>query len=501
MIYEFCRVSLSLLFKLFFLISSLSMLNFCSGREKKIVVIIPSFNNRDWYQKNLDAVFSQEYENYRLIYIDDCSSDGTGDLVARYIKEWGVEDRVTLIRNKTRKRALANLYYAIHCCDDDEIILTYDGDDWFAHNRVFSLINDIYTEDSAVWITYGQFKNWPIKKIGYSYKIPSDIVEKKLYRKSLWSPGQLRTFYAWLFKQIKLEDLVFDKTESLQFQGYYFPANYDLAIYYPMMEMAGKHYKFVSEVIYVHNTATSLNDFKVNKILQKEGASQIVNQPKYERLEAPVAGYLNRFTNSKADLIIFAFHSPNYLKQLLDSVEQYIHGIGNLLVVAEWDKIAEYKKVIEKYKAIQLVACATTGNPGKQVADFLHNSQNEHAMLVSDNIMIHQPIDCNRCIRILEQTFAYTFSLAVGKKMQGELPPLIDIECDVFGWRFCYAKDIWRQQHSCAMGIYRKQDILKKITTIYAQSLQELITEWIHMEIDNKKLGLCFDIPAVSCRN
>lgn len=501
MIYEFCRVGLSFLFKLFFLISSLSMLNVCSGQEKKIVIIIPSFNNRDWYQKNLDAVFSQEYENYRLIYIDDCSSDGTGDLVARYIKERGVEDRITLIRNKTRKRALANLYYAIHYCDDDEIVLTYDGDDWLAHNRVFSLINDIYTENSDVWITYGQFKNWPIEKIGYSRKIPSDIVEKKLYRKSLWVPGQLRTFYAWLFKQIKLEDLVFDKTESLQFQGYYFPANYDLAICYPMIEMAGNHYKFVSEVIYIHNTATLLNDFKVNRILQKEGASQIVNQPEYERLDTPVTGYLNRFTNSKADLIIFAFHSSNYLKQLLDSVEQYIHGIGNLLVVAEWEKIEEYKKIIDEYKAVQFAECATMNNPGKQIADFLFSSQNEHVLVTSDNMVVERYVDCNRCIRILEQTFAYTFFLAVGKTMQGELPPLIDIEYGVFGWRFCYAKDTWRQQHGCAMGIYRKQDILKKITTIHAQSLQELITAWIHMGIDNKKLGLCFDIPRVSCRN
>ncbi len=498
MIYEFCRVNLSFLFKLFFLISSLVMLNFCSGQEKKIVVIIPSFNNRDWYQKNLDAVFSQEYENYRLIYIDDCSSDGTGDLVARYIKERGVEDRITLIRNKTRKRALANLYYAIHRCDDDEIVLTYDGDDWLAHNRVFSLINDIYTENSDVWITYGQFKNWPIKKIGYSYEIPSDIVEKKLYRKSLWSPGQLRTFYAWLFKQIKLVDLVFDKTQSLQFQGYYFPANYDLAIYYPMMEMAGKHYKFVSEVIYVHNTATPLNDFKVNKILQKEGASQIVNQPEYERLDTPVTGHLNPFINSKADLIIFAFHGSSYLKQLLNSVEKYMQGIGNVLVIAEWEKIAEYKKIIEKYNAIQLVTCGTTGNPGKQIVNFLFSSENEHLLVTSDDMVVERHVDCNRCIRMLEQTFAYTFFLAVGKTMQGELPPLIDIEYDVFGWRFCYAKDIWRQQHSCAMGIYKKQDILKKITTIDARSLQELITAWIHMEIDNKKLGLCFDIPVVS---
>jgi len=500
--HKFCKIDLSFLYKLFFLIFLPLSFNLCFGQEKKIVVIIPSFNNKDWYQKNLDAVFSQEYENYRVIYIDDCSSDGTGDLVARYIKERGVSNRTILIRNKTRKRALANLYHAIHSCDDDEIVLTYDGDDWFANNRVFSLINDVYTGNPAVWITYGQFKNWPIGKIGYSCKIPSDIVEKKLYRKSWWTPGQLRTFYAWLFKQIKLEDLIFDETRLSQFQGYYFPSNYDLAIYYPMMEMAGNHYEFVPRVIYIHNTATPLNDFKVNKIVQEEGGLQIANQPEYERLDAVVTGYLNNFTKSKADLIIFASHNSNYLKSLLDSVEKYMHGIGSLLVVAkQGKKIEKYKKIIEEYNSIQLVECSTTINSGKLVADFLNSSQNEHVILASDNMIVNRQVDSNYCIRILEKTFAYTFFLVVGKETQGKILPLIDVEDDVYGWRFRYAKGMWRQQHNCAMGIYRKQDVLKKITNIRAQSLQELITAWICTKIDNKKLGLCFDIPSVSYLN
>jgi len=495
---ELCKIGSLFLHKLFFLIFLPLAFNFCFCQEKKIVVIIPSFNNKDWYQKNLDALFSQEYENYRVIYIDDCSSDGTGDLVARYIRERGVENRTILIRNKIRRRALANLYYAIHSCDDDEIVLTYDGDDWFANNRVFSLINSIYTENSDVWITYGQFKNWPIEKIGYSRKISSDMVEKKLYRKNLWTPGQLRTFYAWLFKQIKLEDLIFDETQLSQFRGYYFPSNYDLAIYYPMMEMAGNHYRFVPRVIYIHNTATPLNDFKVNKIIQQEGGLQIVNQQEYERLDTSVTGYLNNFTKSKVDLIIFASHNSNYLKLLLDSVEKYIHGIENLLVVAKPGKeIEEYKKIIKKYNSIQLVECSITINSGKLVADFLRSSRNEHVILASDNMIVNRQVDSNYCIKILEQTFAYTFFLAVGKEMQGKIPPLVDIKDDVYGWRFSYAKDMWQQQYNCAMGIYRKKDVLKKITDMHAQSLQELIMAWICTKIDNKKLGLCFDKPSV----
>ena len=46
-------------------------------RERSIVVIIPSYNNVRWVEKNLMSVFEQKYENFRVIYIDDCSTDGT----------------------------------------------------------------------------------------------------------------------------------------------------------------------------------------------------------------------------------------------------------------------------------------------------------------------------------------------------------------------------------------------------------------------------------------
>ncbi len=50
-------------------------------KENRFVIVIPSNNNKDWYQKNLDSVFNQRYLNYRVIYIDDGSTDNTGTLV------------------------------------------------------------------------------------------------------------------------------------------------------------------------------------------------------------------------------------------------------------------------------------------------------------------------------------------------------------------------------------------------------------------------------------
>ncbi len=66
----------------FFLLRSLyaPCLELPKYTEKPFVFIIASYNNSEWYKNNLDSVFAQDYENYRIIYIDDASPDGTGHL-------------------------------------------------------------------------------------------------------------------------------------------------------------------------------------------------------------------------------------------------------------------------------------------------------------------------------------------------------------------------------------------------------------------------------------
>ena len=71
--------------------------------KKPIVVIIPSYNNINWYRKNLDSVFAQDYSNFTVVYIDDKSSDGTAAAVKDYIKEHGIDHKITLICNTKNK--------------------------------------------------------------------------------------------------------------------------------------------------------------------------------------------------------------------------------------------------------------------------------------------------------------------------------------------------------------------------------------------------------------
>lgn len=226
-------------------------------KDRPIAVVIPSYNNKDWYQQNLDSVFMQNYNNFHVYYIDDCSPDGTGLLVENYIKKNKKNNLVTIIKNNQRQGALCNYYNVIHSLSNEgTIVVILDGDDWFANDHVLSLLNKVY-DKYDIWITYGSYVEYPSGKQGRTkHAVPVDVIRNNSIRYYKWVTSHIRTFYAWLFKCIKKEDLLFED-KFLPYAG-------DVGTMIPMMEMAGVHSKYIPDINYVYNRANCLNVGKVN---------------------------------------------------------------------------------------------------------------------------------------------------------------------------------------------------------------------------------------------
>lgn len=248
---------------------------------KHFVILVASYNNAQWCQKNLDTIFAQRYDNYEVIYIDDCSTDNTGDLVEKYIQEHNLERKVTFIRNKTRLGgALENHYRACHSCKDEDVIVVVDGDDFLAHNNVLSYLNNVY-KNPDTWMTYGQFKEVPSEKKGFCSPMPQKIIAQNSFREFSHIPSHLRTFYAGLFKQIKKDDLML--------HGEFFKMTGDMAAMLPMIEMARNgHFKFIPDVLYLYNAINPLSDHRISKELQRTMDLEIRKRTRY----APILSYM-----------------------------------------------------------------------------------------------------------------------------------------------------------------------------------------------------------------
>lgn len=249
-----------------------------SCEEKPMVVVIPSYNNRHCYQKNIDSVLSQDYNNFRVVYIDDDSPDGNGMFVKSYLKKVDKKGRVTFIQNEKRLGALGNVYQGIWCCRPHEIVVNLDGDDWFPHDGVLKKLNCVYA-DPEVWVTYGQFVHYPCGSAGWAAEVPQGVVERNDFRSYNWVTTALRTFYAGLFQKIDKEDLLYE--------GEFFPMAGDLAYMWPILEMAGMHSRFIPEVLYVYNVGTPFNDVKQDPQHQQHLGLETRIRKRYDRLKRP----------------------------------------------------------------------------------------------------------------------------------------------------------------------------------------------------------------------
>ncbi len=258
--------------------------------SKKFVIVTASYNNINFVDKYLKSVFSQKCDEnkftFRVIYYDDASTDGTDKAAYAYKKKNNLGSKFCIIRNSKKVGAHENIYNAVHSCDNDEIVLIVDGDDCLARNDVLEILNRVYS-DSDVWITYGQYKKYPGGKIGICHKIPEYVIKSNSFRQYKWVSSHLRTFYAWLYKRIKIEDL--------KFNGKFVPFGGDLAIMFPMLEMAGMHSRFIPEVLYEYNCTNSisyLNLIKDDKKDNKFNKRAESDSEKLKEMHAALKNYL-----------------------------------------------------------------------------------------------------------------------------------------------------------------------------------------------------------------
>lgn len=204
---------------------------------RPFTIVIVGHNNGATVEKTLSSVFSQAYENFRLVYIDDFSDDGSYDVARDAIYASEYLTQVTLVRNEDRLGTLANVYRAVQALPDEEIVVVLDGEDWLAHEWVLQKLNAYY-DDPSLWISLAQGIDYPTYQLAPACEFNGGRQLQKV-------ESHLRSFYAGLFKKVRESDFVYS--------GTFLPAAAELAYMMPMLEMAKDHFQFIPEVLSVNN--------------------------------------------------------------------------------------------------------------------------------------------------------------------------------------------------------------------------------------------------------
>jgi glycosyltransferase involved in cell wall biosynthesis len=245
----------------------------------KFKVIVPSFNCIEYLPRCLASIEGQSYTPDAVCIIDDAS---TLPQQREIILDFCTRNKWHYRFHERNHGTVYGLVQGIKefNCEDDDIIVAIDGDDWLAHSEVFSYLNQVYSSND-IYLTWGQCEKYPVEKnpMRCANNIPERVIDRKLFREIRFVFSHLHTFKYLLWKNIKDEDL---RDQN----GVYFRILSDLAMYYPMLEMAGRKIKFIKETLYIYNAENPLNDAKITPKEEWDALNQFIrSKPPYQTLD------------------------------------------------------------------------------------------------------------------------------------------------------------------------------------------------------------------------
>lgn len=441
--------------------------------DNHFVIIIPSYNNINFYQKNLDSVFIQNYQNYRIIYIDDCSPDNTGTKVQEYIKLCNQEHRCTLIKNKRRLKHMANHFRAAHMCNEQEIIVHLDGDDWFANENVLQTLNQIY-QDPAVWLTYGQFIHYPAMTLGGCKPYPQEYLDRRDFRYYEHIAGHPRTFRAGLFKHIRLKDLLYN--------GEFVPCCADIAMMVPMLELSGgTHIRCLSEVLTYYNMNNPLNIFKTPGYYTSLLHTIESSLRSHERKKYPLLDYYHApvYPTSSTTILIFCHGTNNSNTQLLEILKKIKRNGSGYSSVYIFYQSTPSNTLETSIKALNLPQCSiinTANSLDKSLKEIVKNSSENYIFILNTDYAknLSFNLNFNTHIQQLHKTFAIGYFEAItAYTFIKNKTTYLDLSEGYMGWQIAYGASL-PYNFTINGALYTKQFIKKLITNKKIMSIQDL---------------------------
>lgn len=163
----------------------------------------------------LHSVVGQSYENWKLILIDDCSDLEHLQRVERLVDHFSlltkriepsndVDERITLISNKERKWEIANVLEGLKRCEDDDIVVRIDADDFVTDLDAFRIIDEVYRETNCetLWTAHRWHDNENVTDHNISGPIPEGCDPYQ----HPWKSSHLKTHRKYLLNDVKDEN-------------------------------------------------------------------------------------------------------------------------------------------------------------------------------------------------------------------------------------------------------------------------------------------------------
>lgn len=120
----------------------------------KVSIIIPTFNRKEFLEESLYSAIKQDYPNIEIIVCDNCSTDGTDDIMKKY----NGSPKVKYIKNNENLGGLRNMKNALYnyACGDYCLIL--NDDDYLIDTNYISKAIKLFIGNENLLLVFANCK-------------------------------------------------------------------------------------------------------------------------------------------------------------------------------------------------------------------------------------------------------------------------------------------------------------------------------------------------------
>ena len=210
--------------------------------RNRFVFVAPMFNASETLPRMLHSICGQSYQNWKLILIDDVSSEEHVKSSIKICNDFKrilngkYEDKIVNVWNLEKKWEVANVLHGISICEDEDIVCRIDADDWLTDSDALTIIDAGYQQTGCELL-------WTAHRWGFSDDNISGPMDAKAnpYNHP-WVSSHLKTFRKKLLNGVNDENYRGPDGNYIRRAG-------DQAIYLPALHNTHKRF-FLPRVMY-----------------------------------------------------------------------------------------------------------------------------------------------------------------------------------------------------------------------------------------------------------
>ena len=118
-----------------------------TDRLPLVSVFMPCFNQEQYVSAAIESVLAQDFQDLELVVVDDCSTDGTWNIVESYRQKW--PDRVLAFRNERNLGITSNCNKILGLCSG-KYIAFHAGDDLYLPGKLSAQVAAMESERAVL---------------------------------------------------------------------------------------------------------------------------------------------------------------------------------------------------------------------------------------------------------------------------------------------------------------------------------------------------------------